>query len=90
MFCFEQSKEKSKERSNVCSTIYFLCFDLICLVTVLTVCCFVQDMFANKIKSVELYLCVLLGLDVYAWATNFFPLIHTYLNLFSVIFFFFF
>lgn len=45
-------------------------------------------MFANKKKSVELYLYVLLGIDVYAWATIFFPLlIPTYLNLFSVIFF---
>lgn len=91
VFCFEQSKEeKSEEGSNVCSTIYFFCFDLICLVTVLTVLLFSSLCLLIKKKSVELYLYVLLGLDVYAWATNFFSLlIHTYLNLFSVIFFFF-
>lgn len=88
VFCFEPSKEeKSEEGSNVSHTIYFFCFDHICLVTVLTVLLFFfQVMFAN-IKNVELYFYVLLGLDVYGWPTNFFLLlIHTYLNSFSVIF----
>lgn len=90
VFCFEPSKEeKSEEGSSISHTIYFFCFDHICLVTVLTVLLvFFQVMFAN-IKNVELYFSVLLGLDVYGWATNFFLLlIHTYLNSFSVIFFF--